>query len=272
MRIENWGWLARFGILVIDKDPVAEAEFWAMAPPGVTLHAARFESPRRPGSDDYGADPARVVADSPDVARGLDFLGQMRLDAICICFTTSSFFGGYGFDEPFTREASRKAHGMPVTTAATALADAMRASGMRRPFMVIPPWFKDEIVAAAKGYFAGAGLEVSGPLRFDLGTGWQDVKPWEVWDLGGQWVVRPEEVYHQVRRALPADADGVVVAGNGFRCIEVIDMLERDLGVPVVTSNQASLWRCLRMAGTSPAVAGYGALFSRPLPDPSLPK
>ncbi|MGE5830333.1 MAG: hypothetical protein ACM30G_18500 [Micromonosporaceae bacterium] len=266
MRPDNWGWCARFGILVIDKDPVAEAELWAMAPPGVTLHAARFESPRPPGSDSYGTDPARTVAESPDVARGLGFLGQMRLDAICLCFTTSSFFGGYGFDDGFIREASAKAHGTPVTTSALATVNAMRATGMRNPYLVMTPWFKDAIVEAAEKYVNAAGFGIAGVHRFDLGVGWRDMQPWEIWDHGGQWVVQPEEVYRQVRRTLPAGADGVVVAGNGFRAVDTIEPLERDLGVPVVTSNQACLWHCLRIAGTMTTTSGYGRLLSTTLP------
>ena len=262
MRSDTWGWRARLGILVIDKDPVAETEFWAMAPPGVTIHTARFESPRRPGSDDYGSDPARRVADSPDIARGLDFLGQMRLDAICVCFTTASFFGGYGFDENFIAEASRKAHGKPVTTAALAITTAMRASGITRPFLVLPPWFKQEIVDAGKRYFADAGFALTGQLSYDLGMGWRDMNAWETWDAGAQWIVRPEEVYHQVRRSMPAGSDGVVIAGNGFRTAEAIDLLEADLGVPVIASNQSNLWHCLQLARLTTPVPGFGRLLS----------
>src|SRR5438067_3501264 len=167
MREDSWGWRARFGILVIHKDPVAETEFSAMAPPGVAIHVARFESPRRPGSDFYGTDPARLIAESPDMVRGLDHLGQMLLDAICVCFGTLSFFGGYGFDEGFTVEASRKAHGVPVTNAGLASILAMRASGITRPFLIMAPWFKPAITDAATRYYSDAGFEIRGQLRFD---------------------------------------------------------------------------------------------------------
>lgn len=262
MESDSWGWRARFGILVIDKDPVAETDFWAMAPPGVTVHTARFESPRRPGTDYYGVDPGQVVAESPDVARGLDFLGSMRLDAICVCFTTSSFFGGFGFDDGFTKEASRMAHGVPVLTTAATMTEAMRETGVTRPYLVVPPWFKPAIVEAGERYFTDAGFPVAGLCRFDPGVGWRDMEPWEVWDNGGQWAVQPEEVYQQVRRSFPAGADGVIVAGSGFRSHEVIGLLERDLGVPVVTSNQSGLWGCLRTAGTAVPVEGFGRLLS----------
>lgn len=261
---DRWGWRARLGILVIDTDPVAESEFWAMVPPGVTVHAARFESPRRPGTDSYGDAPGRVVADSPDVLRGLEFLGRMRLDAICVCFVTSSFLGGNAFDESFRKEASGRAGGIPVTTAAAAITDAAHASGIRRPLLVLPPWFKDEIVDAAEGYLAASDLTPSAVHRFDPGPRWRDHQPWETWDLGAQWEIRPEEVWRQVRQALTPDCDGIIIGGSGFRAVEVIEPLEADTGLPVVTSNQAGLWHSLRLSRVAIPIGGAGALLRTP--------
>jgi maleate cis-trans isomerase len=248
MRSGSWGWRARFGILVIDKDPVAEAEFWALAPAGVTVHAARFASPRTPGTDDYSK-AAQLVAESPELHRGLDFLGQMRLDAICVCFVTSSFLAGPAFDDTFTERAGETAHGVPVTTTARSIGHALAAAGVRRPYVVVPPWFKDEILAAAQAYFTELGAPPDRVDRFDPGAGWRHLEPWQVWDAGGQFDIRPEDVYRQIRRNKPADADGVVIAGSGFRAIEVIEPLRADLGVPVLTSNQTGIWECLRLAG-----------------------
>ncbi|MGM9488554.1 maleate cis-trans isomerase family protein [Ideonella sp. YS5] len=243
----RWGSRARLGLLVIDTDPVAEFEFQAMAPAGVSLNAARFASPRLPGSGEYG-DAARTVAESPDIARGLDQLGRMRLDALCVCFVTSGFFGGAAFDQAFMRQASERA-GAPVVSASDALVVAARQAGMRRPMLVLPPWFKPEIAQAARSYLAECGIETAATLRLSGGPRWEGVEPWRIWDAGGQWDVRPAEVYREVRRAMPADADGVIIGGSGLRCHEAVAWLEQDLQRPVITSNQASLWRCLRLAG-----------------------
>jgi len=42
----------------------------------------------------------------------------------------------------------------------------------------------------------------------------------------------------------------------------VLLMLERDLGKPVLSSNQASLWRALRMAGVREPITGFGRLLT----------
>ena len=38
---DNWGWRARIGLFIVGNEAVPEAEWWAMAPPGVSVHAAR---------------------------------------------------------------------------------------------------------------------------------------------------------------------------------------------------------------------------------------
>ena len=69
-------------------------------------------------------------------------------------------------------------------------------------------------------------------------------------------------MYRQIRAACPDQADGVLIAGTGFRCVGIIDTLERDLGRPVLTANQVSLWNCLRLSGVRARVEGYGRLFT----------
>ena len=42
MQKDNWGWRARIGMFIVGNEAVPEAEWWAMAPPGVSVHAARI--------------------------------------------------------------------------------------------------------------------------------------------------------------------------------------------------------------------------------------
>jgi maleate isomerase len=72
-----------------------------------------------------------------------------------------------------------------------------------------------------------------------------------------------EPLFVQIKAGCPADADGVLIAGTGFRCVAILDALERELKRPVLSANQASLWHCLRIAGVKAKVQGYGSLFER---------
>jgi maleate isomerase len=127
--------------------------------------------------------------------------------------------------------------------------------------LVLPPWFGLPFLDQAAAYCAARGAAPVRTIRYDPGPGWRDLPPGELYAHGMGFAQQIAPLYEQVRAACPDDADGVLLAGTGFRCVGLIEALEQDLGRPVVTANQASLWHGLRQAGVRPAVEGYGALL-----------
>src|SRR5579871_5318491 len=88
---DNWGWRARIGMFIVGNEAVPEAEWWAMAPEGVSVHAAR------------------VTAKSPwpldgDLKRGAGQFATMKLTAVVLGHTTSSIIGGKGWDEKMSAD------------------------------------------------------------------------------------------------------------------------------------------------------------------------
>ena len=53
----------------------------------------------------------------------------------------------------------------------------------------------------------------------------------------------------------------MVLACTNWRSMEVIEQLERELGKPVVTTTQVSVWDALRIIGYRNEIAGYGLLL-----------
>ena len=60
--------------------------------------------------------------------------------------------------------------------------------------------------------------------------------------------------------AAPA-ADGLWITGALMPSVAVVETLEQDLGVPVVSSMQAMAWRSLRLAGVDDKIPGFGRLL-----------
>jgi maleate isomerase len=56
--------------------------------------------------------------------------------------------------------------------------------------------------------------------------------------------------------------NALFISCTALRCSSVIERIEQAIGKPVVTSNQALAWDCLRLAGCKAAVEGYGSLFT----------
>jgi maleate isomerase len=258
---DNWGWKARIGMFIVASEAVPEAEWWAMAPPHVSVHAARVTA-RAPWAT-WNADRSGVdLAD--DLARGAAQFATMRLSAVVLGHSSSSVLGGAGWDEAVVARLSEiLGPGIAATTNGLDSQAALRAAGVRRPFVVVPAWFDDAFAAAAAGYYRDRGFEPAGHLRYDPGRKWRDMAPGELYPAGMGFEQEVEPLYAQIRAACPADADGVLIAGTGFRCVAVLDALEQDLQRPVVSANQASLWHCLRLSGVRSTVDGYGSLLRR---------
>ncbi|MFV2009863.1 MULTISPECIES: hypothetical protein [unclassified Micromonospora] len=254
-------WLAQLGVLVVHNDPVVEAELWTMAPAGVTIHAARFESPTSTGAE-YTTESWQRMIRQPDVQRGLHQLGQMDLSAICLCFGSASFFGGLAFDTGFTEAAAGLTNGTPVYTAGQAMRAALAAAGIRRPAVMAPPWFTAPTFSATRAYLDAAGFEVASLVQYQLPPGWEQVDRHRTFDHGARWQIDPDEVCRQVAANFPPRADGVLIPGSGFRCWEAVEQLERELGVPVVTANQACLWQLIERTGLGLPVSGGGRLLA----------
>ena len=76
-------------------------------------------------------------------------------------------------------------------------------------------------------------------------------------DIG---LLDPQTAYDIGRRVDAADADAVLLACGNWSTFGIIDRLERDLGKPVLTTNQVSLWHALKMMGMRP-LDGLGVLL-----------
>lgn len=60
------------------------------------------------------------------------------------------------------------------------------------------------------------------------------------------------------------EADGVFCCGGCFRTVGVVAEIERECGIPVVGTQQANMWNCLRMCGVNDRLEGFGTLLERP--------
>jgi maleate isomerase len=75
--------------------------------------------------------------------------------------------------------------------------------------------------------------------------------------------VLPEETYRLAREVARSahQADGILISCGNLRTFEAIESLEIDMGLPVVTSNQAGLWQAMRMAGIKDRLTSLGRLL-----------
>ncbi|MDH3690291.1 MAG: Asp/Glu racemase [Gammaproteobacteria bacterium] len=74
--------------------------------------------------------------------------------------------------------------------------------------------------------------------------------------------ISPEAIYDAGLRLGREDVDGLFISCTALRVSPIIEKLEQALGKPVVSSNQALAWDCLRLAGYNDPVNGFGRLLT----------
>lgn len=231
------GSLGSFGVLTPHFDPVPESEMWAMAPQGISIHAARV-----PGE-------TRKFAEPPNVDEATERLAKVGLKAILFAFTTSSYVLEGDGESRLRARLEQRSNGIPVILTAQAATAALRSLGSKRIAILHPPWWTDTVSDRGAVYFRDRGFEVLECRRME------PLRPFTE--------VPAEEVFAFVSSNTPRPADSVFIGGNGMRTVGAIEALEQRLGRPVLTANQVLLWAALRLLGQTRLVRGYGRIFNR---------
>jgi len=248
---DGWGSRARIGVLTPHNDIVPEGEFRAMAPDGVSIHAARVPLGWRSGTEPapIGSEAARAFAEPPHVDEAAELLAAAPVSVIAYAFTSSSYLLGSEGDAALKARLEKRTHGIPIVIPCPSAVVALRALQARRLALIHPPWFPAELDRLGADYFRNEGFEVLHAAAAAL--------------PGGQMGVQPGQVYEWARAHVPEAAEAVLIGGNGFRAVGAIQALEQALGRPVLTANQVLFWHALRLARADVVVGNYGQIFGR---------
>ncbi len=172
-------------------------------------------------------------------------LAAVNPAVVVLAFTAASYANGFK-GEQILSDRIASLTGTRALTAAQAILAALHHLRVKKLALGTP--YPESISALGKAYWEAAGFEIVGYRRL---AGVENI-----------YDESEERAYRLAREADAPDADAVLLSGTGLPTIGVIEVLERDLGKPVVSSNQASLWRALRLAGVRESISGFGRLLS----------
>src|SRR3954453_12095328 len=158
----GWG-ETRIGILTLHADIVPESEFSALAPDGISIHAARipFGGYRAGGTMDttIAENPVRAIADPPAIDDAAEMLAMAPLHAMVFGFTSSSYVRGAADDAALKSRLEARTQRIPVVIPCTAAATALVALSANRVALTSPPCFAAQMDQQGSPYFQSQGLE-----------------------------------------------------------------------------------------------------------------
>ena len=239
----------RIGLLVPSTNQVVEPDFYSVLSQGITAHAEGLWSgdPTAPGESE--ADNEKI---NDDLERAARYIASLGPDLVVYACTGGTFFKG---NLAYDRDISALIHqitGRPAITAVGSSVEALRHLGARR-ISIAGPYGNRLLRGRLKPLLEGLGFQVvsaDGEPEMQQRT--------RIVTIGNQ---QPQVILDFVPRVVKPEADTVFLPGTAWRAMEVVDELERNLGKPVVTVNQATIWNALGKLGWRQPIEGYGQLL-----------
>jgi maleate isomerase len=242
-----YGWRAQLGMLVPSTNTTVEPELHRALPDGVAMFATRVAVAEVDRPEEKVAS---LLAMHDGLADAAALVGSARPDVVGYACTSGSFLGGAGSDRDLCRRISEAA-GVPALTTSTAVAAALRTLGAGRIALVTP--YIPAVAEGAEAYLAELDVRVVARADLNLLSNLEKGR------------LPATASYRLARTVDVADAEAVLISCTNWRTLEIIPRLEADLGRPVVSSNGATLWALLRLAGVPDRSPVDCALFREPL-------
>ncbi len=248
------GWRARIGLICPIGESIERA-FNLYAPEGVAINSTKlwFPGPTIDG----------LVYLSDQLDKAAEMYKKQRHDLLVFGCTSGSMVKGFGFDKECIRRME-KASGVPSITTSTAVLEAFDILGMPKTAVITP--YPDETNVMEKKFLEDNGITVTNIVGMDCSpirqNGVPDVSQGIVPVKGNMEDVTPEEIYRAVHDMDLNNADCLFISCTGLNTMEIISVIEEDLGIPVITSNQVSLYSALRHCKIGTRIPELGKLFT----------
>ena len=227
----------RIGLIIPSANSLTEPQFHRYLPPEVSAHIARLRMAgkfRKP-----------LEELKPSLIEAAEALSDVRPAMIVFHCTANSMENGLAHEATII-DIVEKASGCPTISTAQAITQAFDQVGIKK-LVLISPYVKATNAHEVE-YLSEAGYTV----LHELGLGLESHAYSQV---------TPAEWQKVVKDNTRAEADGYFLSCTNTRMIESINDLEKDLDKPVINSNQATLWACLKRLGIKHGDAKLGRLF-----------
>ena len=236
---------ARIGLMIPSSNRLTEPQFRHFLPRDVAVHVTRLQM--------TGKHSKPLAPLLEDVERASSALGDARCDVIVFHCTANSMEHGPEGEQKIL-EAVRKGSGVQAAmSTAQAVVEALRASHIKK-LVLVSPYVQSHNDHEIE-YLNALGFATVHDVALNVppSDGYLSVSPARWCDI--------------VRANTRDAADGYFLSCTNTTQIDTIATLERELGKPVINSNQATIWASLKRVasqlGGMPQRAELGSLMQR---------
>lgn len=234
---------ARIGFVCVANAGLTEGDMTRMCPPGVGLSFTHTPMQRECTLENLAGMEA-------DLASTLSAFVPARRDIDVLCYncTAGSFVIGEEKIISILEQHPAKPHG---TTLLTGVVAALNTLSVKH--ISLGTAYTEDINALESSYFQLAGFEVQSVCGLGLMTDTEMNQ------------VSPAYLREFAISLDRPGIDAIFLSCGALRSLDILDEVEREIGKPVICSNQASFWHCIRLAGIDDPIAGFGQLLRQPV-------
>jgi maleate isomerase len=226
------------GFIVMATDLVMEENLYRMAPKGVGVSIARVASPLEVSNAGL-REHINTMASAASLLQP-----DQPPDLVCYACTSGSIVIG---EEKVAAEIRRGAPRSRPMTLVTSVVDALRTLNISRLVVATP--YLDEINTLELNYLIDQGFSVL------------DIQGLNVSDGAIMGRIEPGFIKEFALSMDRPEAEAIFISCGGIRTLDVVQEIEDTAGKPVICSNQAMMWSCLRRIGVADPISGYGRLL-----------
>lgn len=231
--------------VIAPYDLALDRELWRWTPPEVSLHLTRTPFVPVPVTTEQ----AGLISDEAMVQGVTRDLLVPGPEVVVYACTSGSFVAGAAGERALV-EVMLAAGAPAAVTTSGALVRALLALRMSRVAVATP--YVVEMTSLLEVFLGEHGVEVITSVGLGL--------PGEIWKVPYRRVVE------MVRAADHPEAEAVFVSCTNLPTYDIIGPLEQELGKPVLTANQVTIWAALQAMGLSAVSEGQllGGLADAP--------
>lgn len=236
-----YGWRAKIGHVAPSRGDTLVYEFYKMMPEGFMLLNSTGTI-RQLVDADFERQLQRIEEAAEDLV-------ENKCDAIIIGGSPLFTKLGHGSDIEMGKKLTAK-FGVPISPGITGEIAALKSLAIKKLVVATP--HEDSLNGRMKAFLEASGFDV---LKIQ---GYGVRKNADLTDMDIHAAYRiAKKLYEQAN-----DADGIFVPCPRWPTITDVDLLEDEIGKPVVTSCQAYIWHALKLAKVKQPVEGFGRLMT----------